>query len=83
VNQKAGVGKTTTSINLERPLAAVEAVRVLIVILIAQGKCLDGLGYFPGKTVLHGAIDTRGRPGPIGRGRSVDDVPRPDYFISG
>ena len=61
-NQKGGVGKTTTAVNLGASLAAAEK-RVLVVDIDPQGNASSGLGYPPGslaESVYNVLLD--GRP---------------------
>ncbi|MEE8350004.1 MAG: AAA family ATPase [Acidobacteriota bacterium] len=52
-NQKGGVGKTTTTINLGASLAAAD-LRILVVDLDPQGNCTSGLGI--DKNALEGTV---------------------------
>lgn len=55
VNQKGGVGKTTSAINLATALAATKK-KILIIDFDPQGNATTGLGI-TGKTLLHSSYD--------------------------
>jgi chromosome partitioning protein len=74
VNQKGGVGKTTTAVNLAASVAAAER-RTLLIDLDPQGNASSGVGVHP-RTVERSVYDAL-----IGRA-SLRDVMRPTELTS-
>src|SRR3984957_8371061 len=74
VNQKGGVGKTTTAVNLAASVAAAER-RTLLIDLDPQGNASSGVGVHP-RTVERSIYDAL-----IGRA-TLRDVMRPTELAS-
>ena len=72
VNQKGGVGKTTTAINLGAAVAAYER-RTLLIDLDPQGNCTSGLGGEP--EPARGRVWSEHQQ--LGRGLMREDAPAP------